>query len=136
MAQIPLVDRRIEDGRKLIEALVAAGFDVRVAFWLYLDEAEEWRLMIGTEEIARRGIFDTYGRLGDIRDALPNLSIRSGMVTVLPLDTPMVKDALKFLKKYPEPTSYREYTGMLGKQFFVDVYIYPKLPAPEVAKQS
>lgn len=136
MAQEPLVERRIEDGRRLIEALVASGFDIQAAFWLYLPEGEEWRLMIGTREIERRGRLETYRAIGAVQESLPALSIESDRVGVLRPDAPIIKGAVALLKKFPNPIVKRLRPGALGDVYVEDAYIYPKLPVPEAANQS
>src|ERR1700730_19004979 len=63
MDQGILVGPVIEAGKKLIEALDVSDFRVKAAFWLYLEESEEWRLYIATPLVKEYGPREVYSRV-------------------------------------------------------------------------
>lgn len=59
MAQEPLVESDIEAGRELVRALDRAGVPIVGAFWFYMTESDDWKLLIVTRE-ADRGAHSLY----------------------------------------------------------------------------
>lgn len=60
MDQTPLVDRDIEVGRRLIEALDRAGDPPAAALWKYIPEERDWRLVLASVWTAARGPRKAY----------------------------------------------------------------------------
>ena len=60
MVKTPLVERDIESGRFLIEALDRAGFPLTAALWNSLPEESEWRLILATPKVKERGPREVY----------------------------------------------------------------------------
>jgi hypothetical protein len=58
-----LVGPDVEAGKQLIRALDASGLDVRAAFWLYLEEAEQWRLYVASPFVTEQGPREVYSRV-------------------------------------------------------------------------
>ncbi len=60
-----LVDRQIEAGRAIVEALRQDGFAItlRSGFWCRIPESGYWRLVIGSKLIDRIGPLQGYRRL-------------------------------------------------------------------------
>jgi len=63
MDNATLVAPEIEGGKQLVRALDVADLDVKAAFWLYLEEAEEWRLYIATPLVKEYGPREVYSRV-------------------------------------------------------------------------
>ena len=59
MYQKVLVDREFEDGQRLLDAL-PSFFRVISAFWLYFDEANEWRLVLISPVVNEKGVRFAY----------------------------------------------------------------------------
>jgi hypothetical protein len=55
-----LVNRSLEDGEKLIEALDESDFPIVAAFWQHLDEDRLWRLVIVSPLVDAEGPLRTY----------------------------------------------------------------------------
>lgn len=66
MDNATLVRPDTESGQQLLPALDAAGFEVKAAFWYYLEEAEEWRLYIATPLVKQIGPRAVYSRVLNI----------------------------------------------------------------------
>ena len=59
------MDRKIlvedlNDGKRLVEALDAANFEVKAALWFYLTDADEWRLIIASPYEEKNGPKKAY----------------------------------------------------------------------------
>src|ERR1700730_18809400 len=63
MDNATLVEPVVEDGKRLIKALDISGLGVKAAFWLYLEESEEWRLYIATPLVKEYGPREVYSRV-------------------------------------------------------------------------
>ncbi len=66
MYQKVLVEKTIEDGRRLIEALDAAGLKPRAALWYYDSEADRWRLAISLPMVDKVGQLKTYEKIRSV----------------------------------------------------------------------
>ena len=58
-----LVNIDIEEGKKVIDLLDRSGMQISSAFWLYLTEIQEWRLMLATPDIDTLGRKKTYAKI-------------------------------------------------------------------------
>jgi hypothetical protein len=65
-----LLPEVIDEGRRLIQALHASGFEFDAAFWLFLSEPERWKLMIASPIRDREGPLKSYSRFIPIRDVM------------------------------------------------------------------
>lgn len=64
-----LVDRDIEAGRLVLQALDDTGVPVTAAFWLDEPDSETYRLYLATSVYGRQGPLDAYG---EVQRALEN----------------------------------------------------------------
>lgn len=78
-----LVDSDIRAGRRLIEKL-DAHMDVRAALWLYLPEAERWRLVVATPKVDAEGPRATYAAVQEVIDAIQKESAEESSEQKLP----------------------------------------------------
>jgi hypothetical protein len=85
-----LVDRQIEAGREIVEALRQDGFPIasRSAFWCRIPESGYWRLVIGSKLIDRIGPLKGYRRLHAILHRLNLWDEYSGSISLLSLGDP------------------------------------------------
>jgi hypothetical protein len=78
-----LVGPDLEAGKQLLRALDAAGLDVRAAFWLYLEEAEEWRLYIAMPGVKERDPRESYSKVLDVLNKNKITSVRLSQISVI-----------------------------------------------------
>ena len=50
-----LVEKDIEEGKRLIEALDKTDFQVEAAMWFYMTDSEEWRFLIASPFEKKKG---------------------------------------------------------------------------------
>src|SRR4051794_1645877 len=89
MDQATLVESDIQAGRRLVQALDAAGFPVTAALWLFFAEEGVWRLVIASPRVAEMGPRAAYTEIqGVIRSA--GIDLPLPQVTAVPPDDPLV----------------------------------------------
>jgi hypothetical protein len=134
MDQAPLVDKKIDDGRRLIDALRESGLDLRLAFWLYTEDFADWRLLIGTPQAADQGPISVYKKIQPILKNLnPAAAIRLDEITVVGPSDPIYREFDAFLSRYPTRLSTRIRRTPLGDVYVDEAYVYPTQPPPVIA---
>jgi len=53
----------LREGRKAVEALREAGIPLRYAFWGYFGDSQEYRLVLPTDAVERRGPMAVYAEI-------------------------------------------------------------------------
>lgn len=128
MVETALVEKDLEEGRRLIDALKEskpgwASFRVRAAFWQYRNDWDEWRLVIATPLLEEKGRLATYAHLrrvlGSIKAELPPQKIS----IVSPHD-PLVTAFRGALRVAPNPKGVRFTKSMVGDTYVEDAYLY------------
>ena len=66
MDQDAVVSEQTEDGKRLIEALASAGFEVRVAFWAKPTDEGKWFLYLASPFVDENGLAAAYDLIFDI----------------------------------------------------------------------
>jgi hypothetical protein len=70
VAKDSLVTPEIEAGQELLKAIDREGLPVRTAFWYYLPDSEQWRLILASPLVDESGPSAAYGRVQGILDKL------------------------------------------------------------------
>src|SRR5947209_7599952 len=104
MDQTALVEARIRDGERLLEALAGAHFEVTMAFWLYSDESGDWRLYIASPAVDSEGSRKVYSAIRSVLKRLPaDFSISSLDIWAVGVNEPIVRALESYLAKFPAP---------------------------------
>ena len=128
-----LVERDIEDGRRLLKALDeaksgAVPFRIRAAFWLYTTEWLEWRLVIATSLVDERGPRSAYTDVQAIlRSIQPPIGLSLQNLAVVSPSDPLVKMFKGAMRVAANSGGVRFTRNMVGGSFIEDAYIY-RLP--------
>jgi hypothetical protein len=138
------VTEQIESGERLISALVADGFDTRVAFWAKPTDDGKWFLYLGSPMVDDKGPAAAYRLVHRTLRKMPDLWIEPLEIRVVGLNDSLTEAALAAItpkvpaspyavrnpKPYPGMTCYRGET--LGGISIDSAYIYPpsQLGAP------
>lgn len=72
-----LTGAMIDAGAELTTKLDEIGLPVTAAFWLFVPEVNEWRLMVASPEVSTKGPRDVYEK---IRQAIGQLGARAAAV--------------------------------------------------------
>ncbi len=128
MDHISLVDRRIEDGLKLVQQLLRDDFDVAVAFWLKKSEDDWWHLYVGSKVVDERGPVEAYRALQASLQQLPGTTLSMTDVKLIGASNGITSDALKIQKRYsgnaPIPFGGARFGGLT----FEEALLYPPPP--------
>ncbi len=122
-----LVDDRIEEGRLLVERLIADGFDVSVAFWAKATEEGFWQFFIASS------FFKNAEKPSNVYTAvywaLQAVGCRSDL-TLLNDKEPIAQAAIELRDRLPARISTRYHVRRLGGLSVNEVYVYPKVTVP------
>lgn len=137
MDQDTVVSERTESGKRLIEALVAAGLEVRVAFWAKPTDEEKWFLYLAIPIVDKEGPTAAYRQVLSVVRKVPELWIDPSEVRVVGLNDSLTEAALELVRpKVPDSPfavrNPRPFPGMtrfggatLGGVDIDGAYIYP-----------
>jgi hypothetical protein len=125
MDKVPLVDRDIDAGRRLVQALDQAGFPVVAALWNYIPEADDWRLVIASPRVTELGERAAYSAIQEASyTAQVNLPLFN--VSALAPEEPPVEAFRIGAGTDPAPflggTSYRR--TVVGDTYVEGAYVY------------
>jgi len=125
MDKTALVERNIEDGRRLLEALDGADFQVSVALWLYVVEDEEWRFMVASPLVDQRGTKESYAFIQGVLARLsPQLGISLKQVSVVSPKHDLLKLFRVAVRTGPGISGIRFTGNTINNVFIEDAYIY------------
>jgi hypothetical protein len=143
MDQDTVVSEQTESGKRLIQTLVAAGFDVRVAFWAKPTDEGKWFLYLAAPVVDEKGPAAAYRLVRDVLRKMPDPCIDLLEVRVVGLNDSLTEAALAVTKPQAPTGPYavqnpKPYPGMtrfggstLGGVSIDGAYIYPP-PHPDV----
>ncbi|SRR5258708_22406357 len=123
-----LVDRELEEGRVLLEAIGKSDLlpPPKAALWYFATEMDEWRLMIQfplSEQFHHTRAFERIERIrrtfgADFRLPLRKIALQSQ-------HSPLVSTVRRKLSKSSGPKEGFHYIGeRVGVDFIEDVYVY------------
>jgi hypothetical protein len=137
MDQDTVVSEQTESGKRLIESLATAGFEVRVAFWAKPTDEGKWFLYLASPFVDDKGPAAAYDLVLGVLRKRPDLWIDPFEVRVVGLNDSLAKAALGVtMPKVPDSPfavrNPRPYPGMtrfggstLGGVSIDGAYIYP-----------
>ena len=124
MARTALVDLDIEGGRKLIEALDADGFPVQSAFWYYDSEPEEWRLVISSPDVDKKGPLRAYGPIQRVLRQVQLDTFGVDNIAAVSTKDPLVSLLRSAIATGPGISGIRFTRNTINGREIEDVYIY------------
>ena len=135
MARTVVVDFDIDGGRRLIEALDAAGFIVESALWFLNLESEEWRLVISSPVVDKLGPLKAYQTIRPVLTGLPGVGFRLDNIAAVGTKNPLVKGLRSTWHTEPglRPLRISRTTTTTGVPI-EDAYIYRLGPGPKPRK--
>ncbi len=126
MDQIPLVERRLDDGRALVRQLTADGFGVDVAFWGRHADDPWWYLYIASDQMDKHGPIEAYEKLQESQRKLAGTSVSLADVKLIKPSDPLAQHMRGLRDHYASPQTLRFQsvgTGTAGG--LEEAYIYP-----------
>ena len=125
MDKTVLVERDIQEGKDLVEALDKTEFKVDASLWFYSSDSDEWRLLIASPFVEENGPRKSYGF---IRSVLTQPSLPSGIslknVSVLSPDHQLIKLLKTVFSTGPDIAGIRFTRNVINNTLIEDAYIY------------
>lgn len=125
MDKASLVVELIEDGKRLIEALDAAKFDVKAAMWFYLPDTDEWRLIIASPFVDNSGPMKAYEFIQKEMEKLsPALGIKLRNIAVVSPQDRLISLMRLAIGTGPTISGIRFTQNVINNVLIEDAFIY------------
>jgi len=125
MDKTALVERDMQEGKDLIEALDKTEFKVDASLWFYSSDSDEWQLLIASPFVEENGPRKSYGF---IRSVLAQPSPPSGIslknVSVLSPKHQLIKLLRMAITTGPGISNIRFTRNVVSNTLIEDAYIY------------
>jgi hypothetical protein len=125
LAEEPLVERNIEDGRRIVEGLDSSRFEVQSAFWFYTPASHKWTLFIVTPLVDNLGPREAYARVQTLLLTVsprPQISLKD--ISLLSPQNELVRLLRLAIKTGPGISGIRFTRNTINGVFIQDAYIY------------
>lgn len=120
-----LVEKNIEEGKYLVEALDRSKFNVEGALWYYYLKYNEWRLLLASPLVDEIGPKKSYNIVFSVIQDLNLSSISIMDISVLSPKHRLIKLLKIALKTGPKDISKIRFTGnTINNEFIADALIY------------
>jgi hypothetical protein len=129
MDQALLVDRKIDDGRRLIWQLVADGEAVSAAFWVRTADVSLYHLYIVLPPVPGGKIGEAYGRVYASLSKIPGPELILLDIKPVGPDNSLAQGVLEIQRHYPGRIATWMRPGRLGGVDVEELYVYP-VPKP------
>lgn len=121
-----LTDDMVETGDELLRKLDESGLPIQAAFWMFMPEINEWRLLIASPEVSAKGPLSVYER---IRVALEQMGEKAlaaplSMIGLLDADAELVRLFRSFQKVRQGVGRLRLSKNAINGHFIDDALIY------------
>ena len=120
-----LVDPDKKAGEALLKKLDGIDFDVKAAFWFYLSEPNEWRLIFASTVVDKKGPKEAYET---VQSELENLNERYELslqnISLISSNDKLVKLLRAAIKTGPGVSNIRFTGNVINSVFIEDAYIY------------
>jgi len=124
MAPAALVSFDIENGKKAVDALDAAGKNPAVALWAKLPDYENWRLVIASDRLDQKSQFSGYS---EINQALEKAGIPSHLqpaIYLRPMDSALIKALRRVFGTTKDTYGMRLGGQTFGDKYLEDAFVY------------
>lgn len=115
MDSATLVDNRIKNGQKIIDALKKKSIRIKDALWVYDEDLKKWKMFISSPLVKKEGPIKLYKAIDNI--------LRNEINYELPLDSISVFEPNDNLIQMIK-AAHGKRTDLLGFSPYEDTYIY------------
>ncbi|HYU19586.1 MAG TPA: hypothetical protein VEQ11_12920 [Chloroflexota bacterium] len=124
MATTILVGSQVDAGRAIIGRLESAGIVVDSALWLQDEDTDEWRLVIASPCVDRKGPRYVYERLSEILATMEEPGVGVGNISVLAVADRFVRDLKRLVGTNDSLHNIRVDYPAIGGRTFRSTRIY------------
>lgn len=125
MDKTVLVEKQIEEGKRLIEELDKTKFTVQAALWFYMADSDEWRLLIASPYVEKKGPKKSYNFIQTVLAKLsmpPEVSLRN--ISAIPPSHNLIR-LIRVAIRTGHGISGIRFTGnVINNTLIEDAYIY------------
>lgn len=125
MVKTALVEKDIEEGKRLIEELDKTNFRVQAALWFYLADSDEWRLLIASSFVEKEGPRKSYNFIQTVLAKIsPPSEISLKDISVLSPSHDLIKLIKLAIRTGPCISGIRFTRNVINNTLIEDAYIY------------
>ncbi len=124
-----LVDKDINEGRKLVQILDAKEFDTKAAMWFYFADSNEWKLLIATPIVDEKGPKQAYEIIQKVIQEMQatsktevKISLKD-IIVLSPTEDPIPLIAM-MIRTGPGLSGIRFTKNIVNNKLIDDVYVY------------
>lgn len=120
-----LVNIDIAEGKKILEFLDDSALKISSAFWFYLQDIEEWRLIFATPEIDVEGPKKTYAKVQKIFQKYKNeINIPLEAVSIVSPTNQLILLLRSAINTGSEISGIRFSGNVINGELITDSYLY------------
>ena len=120
-----LVEKDIEEGKRLIEALDKTDFQVEAAMWFCMTDSEEWRFLIASPFVEKKGSREAYGFIQSVLAKLsPPSEVSLKNISVLGPKDRLISILRTAVGIRPGISGIRFTQNIIDNTLIEDAYIY------------
>ena len=119
----------INAGAALADELEAKGFNATAVLWLFFDEFDEWRIVVGSPDVDKFGPRQVYGELQTLLAGMKDGASGIRLMNIAAIGDK--KSPVKALRKYATESGGIEegrLRGPVSGDYIVDSWIYKVKP--------
>ena len=117
-----MTERMLKSGEQLLRLLRKRRFPFRAALWIYLSEAEEWRLFLAVPRARAQGPKKLYTRLQGV------LAQESDLLPLSALAIVDARDPLMYAVgpgiEVGDAVGHQFSSGIINGRYFENAYVY------------
>lgn len=123
-----LVDADLEAGKTLLSNLDKSRFSVEAAFWFYLSDSNEWRLIFALPSVDRIGPQAAYEKMqSQLQKLDPKYNLALQNISIVSPKENLIMLLKKVIHTGPESSGIRFTRNTINNVFIEDAYIYRML---------
>ena len=130
MVDAVLVDRKVEAGRRYIDALVKRGLALVAAFWVLREDVGSWRLYLVVDMAGCEGPVDAYHLIESTERQIDERGLRGAFglglsdVTAVGVGNPLAKAVMARLEASPHQGDIELPATPIGRDDVLGAYLY------------
>jgi hypothetical protein len=123
-----LVDTDLEAGKALLSNLEKGRFKVKAAFWFYLSDSNEWRLIFALPLVDRIGPQAAYEKMqSQLQKLDPKYNLALQNISIVSPKENLIMLLKKVIPIGPKSSGIRFTRNTINNVFIEDAYIYRML---------
>lgn len=119
-----LTEQMISSGAELTAKLDAAGLPIAAAFWFFIPELNEWRLLFASPEVSTEGPRAVYEKIQRAVADLGDAAVPLSAIGVLDVEADLIQLLKTAIRTGPGISRIRFSRNVINGHFIDDALIY------------